>query len=72
MKFDILHKDRKSGKYLTTLAADLACMNQLVRLRHKNNQNQKLLKTIMKEIVTIQQFLFQSYDILEKKTGEIN
>jgi len=70
MKFDI-SADKKPNfrRRPTTSAADQGVLTQIVRLKHTTNQNQKLIKTLVKSMNEISELLYLNFDIRGSKNN---
>jgi len=68
MKLDI-SADKKPNfrRCPTTSAADQGLLTQIVRLKHTTNQNQKLIKTLVKSMNSISELLDSNFDIRGSK-----
>ena len=69
MKFETLTNTKQNRGRPTSSAADQGLITQVVRLKQTTNQNQKMIKTMMKTITSISDQLSSNFDIWRSKNN---
>ena len=69
MKFETLANTKQNRGRPISSAADQGLITQVVRLKQTKNQNQKMIKTMMKTITSISDQLSSNFDIWRSKNN---